>query len=407
MYPEAAVFTRSFYLTSRVDGQSILGARPLFCLTPNLYPHGFESALIHIRIRITDASSSTSTDTKYLSWAFDELANLTLNGVHSGEAYRRGFVVDNTSGWGMNVRERGSDLNESVDSHIMVRNLAMSQKYVKWTLFFTDTCNQRDRPGVKNVTAWLASEKWTEGIPGYYSLSPFDQQEFKSAMQAASGPHLYHQWQVTKKMLLCHIRDHNTVMGITTAIFNRDEYQGTTGNLCHNHLITAAELSLENADNDKDPTDDTENHTHTNQAINENSLRDIIRTSTLEIVKGPADIERLLENGVLTTLEEIQDITKQAETVLPHKCDNRCLRRVGPGEGPENFRCRKPHTVKDNPDPTIHSYVPFNHEYEPHFLEVMEEIGMYEPLAEGMGGMELGKFTRSCFEPRRHMPPCN
>ena len=97
----------------------------------------------------------------------------------------------------------------------------------------------------------------------YYSLSPFDQQEFKSAMQAASGPHLYHQWQVTRKMLLCHIRDHNTVMGITTAIFNRDEYQGTTGNLCHNHLITATELSLENADNDKDPTDDTENHTHT------------------------------------------------------------------------------------------------------------------------------------------------
>ena len=236
LYPEAAVFTRRFYPTSRVDGQSILGARPLFCLTRKLYPHGFESALIHIRMRITDASSSTSTGTKYLSWAFDELANLTLNGVHSREAYRRGFVVDNTSGCGMTVRERGSDLNESVDSHIMVRNLAMSQKYVKWTLFFTDTCNQRDRPGVKNVTAWLASKKWTEWIPGYYSLSPFDQQEFKRAMQAASGPHLYHQWQLTKKMLLCHIRDHNTVIGKTTAIFGRDEYQGTTGNLCHNHM---------------------------------------------------------------------------------------------------------------------------------------------------------------------------
>ena len=107
----------------------------------------------------------------------------------------------------------------------------------------------------------------------------------------------------------------------------------------------------------------------------------------MEIVKGAADIERLLENGALTTLEEFQDITKQAETVLLHKCDIRCLRRVGPGKGPENFRCRRPHAVKDNPGPTIHSYVPFKHEYEPHFLETMEEISMYEPPAEGTSGM--------------------
>ena len=124
----------------------------------------------------------------------------------------------------MTVREQGSDLNESINSHIMVGNLAMSQKYVNWTLFLTDTCNQRDRPGVKNLNA------------GYNSMPSFDQQEFKRAMQAASGPHLYHQWQLTKKMLLCHIRDHNTVIGKTTAIFGRDEYQGTTGNLCHNHM---------------------------------------------------------------------------------------------------------------------------------------------------------------------------
>lgn len=26
---------------------------------------------------------------------------------------------------------------ESVDSHVMVRNLAISQKYIKWTIFLT------------------------------------------------------------------------------------------------------------------------------------------------------------------------------------------------------------------------------------------------------------------------------
>ena len=124
-------------------------------------------------------------------------------------------------------------------------------------------------------------------------------------------------------------------------------------------------------------------------------------------MKGPEDTERLLENGALTTLEEIQDITKQAETVLPHKCDNRCLRRVGPGEGLENFGCRKPHAMKDNPDPTIYSFVSFKHEYKPHFLENMEEIGMYKPPDEGTSGMRTGKFTHQYFEPRRHMPSCN
>ena len=49
LYPEATIFIRHFYLTSKVDGQSILGARPLFCLTSKMHPSGqFESALIHI-----------------------------------------------------------------------------------------------------------------------------------------------------------------------------------------------------------------------------------------------------------------------------------------------------------------------------------------------------------------------
>ena len=123
-------------------------------------------------------------------------------------------------------------------------------------------------------------------------------------------------------MLLCHIRDHDTVIGKTTAVFCRDKYQGTTGNLCHIHTIAETEMSFKEADNDNETAEDMENHTHThtnganNKTNNEIRLQDIIRTSTLEIIKGPEDIERLLENGALTILEEIQDITKQAETVI-------------------------------------------------------------------------------------------
>ena len=154
----------------------------------------------------------------------------------------------------------------------MVKNLAMSQKYIKRTIFLTDTCNQRDRPEVRNLSAWLASEKWTEAIPGYNSMSPFDKQEFKRAMQAASGPHLYQQWHSTKKMFLCHIRDHHTAIGKTHAVFCRDEYQGTTGNLCHNHMIATTERTCKVSDNDNETTEDMENHAHTNEANNETRL---------------------------------------------------------------------------------------------------------------------------------------
>ena len=133
--PEAALFPRHFYAASSSDSKSILGARPLFCMTSKRHSHGFESALMHARMRTTDASSSTSTDPKLTSCCFDELGNLALNGVHSRDVFCHGFVVDNTSGCGMSTRHKSNDLNESIDSHVMVRNLAMSQKYIKWTIF--------------------------------------------------------------------------------------------------------------------------------------------------------------------------------------------------------------------------------------------------------------------------------
>ena len=76
------------------------------------------------------------------------------------------------------------------------------------------------------------------------------------------------------------------------------------------------------------------------------------------------------ENGVVV-------VEKRAETVLQHTCDERCLRKVGDGDGPENFCCRKIHPVKVNPDPTSHMYVPFDHKYMPSTLVVLEEIGLY------------------------------
>ena len=70
-------------------------------------------------------------------------------------------------------------------------------------------------------------------------------------------------------------------------------------------MMDATERTCKVADNDDETTEDMENYTHNIEANNETRLWNTIRTSTLEIIKGPEDIKRLLENEALTTLEEI------------------------------------------------------------------------------------------------------
>ena len=55
------------------------------------------------------------------------------------------------------------------------------------------------------------------------------------------GVHSYINWIAVKYMLLKPIKEHCTILGTTTTIFARDEYQGNAGNLSHNHLIFAVD----------------------------------------------------------------------------------------------------------------------------------------------------------------------
>ena len=387
--PEASMFPRHFYIASEIDPLSVLGARPLFCCSSKTHSQGMESTLGHSRQRLTDSSSSTGTDPSYLCSVFDELGNISMNHHHSRDVYDHGFVVDDASRTGMSVRDTGATgLSESVDSHEMVLRLSSSQKFIDWSLFLTDTANQSDRPGLHEVRQWIRSLAWSTEVPNYFDMSQPDRDEFDRAMEESAGPHLYSLWNTTKRMFLRYIRHENTVIGRASAIFARDEYQGNAGNLSHNHLILALHHASSARTEDASPrhAEDTSSSAHElsdsegggvpdlfSRSADDRSeereedgtgiqteLRDMIRTSTLEIIKGPDELNRLLENGLLSTVDGVAEVVECAETVLPHRCDERCLRRVGDGEGPEKFRCRKLHPVKDNPDPTSHAYIPFD-----------------------------------------------
>ena len=389
LQPEASLFPRHFYAAAETDRRSILGARPLFLLSHKKHPHGFSPALQHARIRMTDPSSSTSTDPKLMCSHFDELGNIALNSNHSRDVFERGFVVEDKSTSGMAVRDKGNtDLSESVDSRRMVMNLATSQKYIKYTWFLTKTCNQKEHPGLAHLHEWKNSMQWTKSIPGYTMLSQFEKDELKKAMEESSGPHVYSNWNAVKYMFLTYIKKYLTVLGTNSAIFARDEYQADAGNLCHNHLIFAVDRSTMNADSEK-------------------FIQDLIRTSVMEVLNTNEDVERLLENGLLKSVDDIPVIVDRADVILRHNCDERCKVRVGEGEGPENFRCRKMNSVKDSPDPTCHNYIQFNHKYQESTLEVLEEIGIYEPPPDGSDAKTRGTFSHAFFDPARHIAPCN
>ena len=130
----------------------------------------------------------------------------------------------------------------------------------------------------------------------------------------------------------------------------------------------------------------------------EQYIQDLIRTSVMEIVKTDSDLPRLIENGLLKSIDDMDDVKSLANTILVHKCDERCRIRIGPGNTEKDFMCRKRiHPVRGNSDPTKHSYVSIKTKYQKATLDVLKDIDLYKN----------GKFNHSYFDPKRHMPTCN
>ena len=68
-----------------------------------------------------------------------------------------------------------------------------------------------------------------------------------------------------------------------------------------------------------------------------------------------------------------------ASVVLPHICNQRCQKRIGPGSGPENFICRKPNNLLLSPDNTRNMFLklPNNHSFE--CVQRHRQVGLVEP----------------------------
>ena len=147
---------------------------------------------------------------------------------------------------------------------------------------------------------------------------------------------------------------------MANCIFARDEYQPNTGNLSHIHLMIGINKE-KMTQKQKDKIDN------------------LIRCSICDIVRVN-EVQDLIGEGIMKSIDELHEFQDLCSNILPHICNSRCLRRIGPGNGPENFQCRKTNNLKISPDNTSHCFMKLPVNYSKECVDRLIKCGLVELL---------------------------
>ena len=393
VYFEGMLFPSIFYKMVIKDG-TIVGAIPscLYTKAPQSQ-FGFASLKDHMVSRLTCPFSTTSTNPTFLPYAYDALTNLSINQSDQRLILNRGLSADpdSPSGLSLNRASDTSTLYTATDSRKMVKNLSASQKYHPMDLFLTFTCNQKKHFGVRRIKNWIDSMEWTKSVPDWDSWTESDREKYRESMiQAASG-HLLRNWLETRELLLEYLlKCKSSPFRFLKFLFARDEYQATKGNLPHIHLLVQLiTLMLR--------------HEHMQ------FLEELVRAAICEIVRFD-EVQDYIDEGIFTDeVEDVKEIEKLGNSILPHRCDAGCMYRVKPGNGPDCFRCRKIDNLLRSNDNTKHTYQPLPVRTTPECQQVLQGIQlMDEPTVDEFGYTSpTEKYHHPLLNPCRHIPPTN
>ena len=390
LYLTGMLFPRHYWSSATHDRGAILGAAPISCYTSATNPHGFASTLAMARNLATHSSSSTSTCPNFLSFMYDVQANKVAGGIDSRIISRNGFVVDVKSSSGISTRgKEESKINESVDSHQAALDLAGSQPFVEFDWFFTFTGNQAEHPGLSHLHEWKMGMDWIEGLgpnlrSKYHSMLPKMQDQVNRSFEMAYGAIMGRCWMEVRKLWLEYITFSTTsVLGGVRHVFFRDEYQEESGNLPHIHgLVALMKRDMENAE-----------------------FRELIcelqKCSVGELF-DTSKMQEYIDMGIFENEEDWNTLTALGGTVLPHRCGPRCKRRIGPGDGPENFVCRKPHSLFGKINPQENEFIPLPYDWTDGCLEALERCGLWKPPSSSKDPPN-GTFMCDQLVPKRHM----
>ena len=189
-------------------------------------------------------------------------------------------------------------------------------------MFVTYTCNQAKHFGVCIIKNWIDSKDWTKHYPNFNDLNQSEQREIQRAITQAAAPLLLRNWTETRILFLEYLYDSPTSpCAPVDAMWARDEYQDSIGNLPHIHLIKCIDEKV---------------------MYREQKARmdDLIRASICDIVRSDK-VQHLIDDGIFKSVDDHKDMQNDAGDILPHICTERCKRRVGNNGTANDFQYRK------------------------------------------------------------------
>jgi hypothetical protein len=154
------------------------------------------------------------------------MANKALCHSNSSVITKRGFLVNTKSPTGLSIWNKGeSTLSNSTDSHQMVPSLCMLQEFVKYDMFLTFLCAQKDHPRTcKILFQWKFSNAWGHSICDYPSMSKIKQNEFAISMEELYSLMAFRNWMESRQLMLDFISNDISSHGACTCLFSRTGY---------------------------------------------------------------------------------------------------------------------------------------------------------------------------------------
>ena len=170
----------------------------------------------------------------------------------------------------------------------------------------TFTANQICHFGLQPIREWINNKGWQKTYPNYNDLPFSDQDEINEAVNQASAGLMVRIWEEVSKFFLDFLtKSPHSPYKKVKATFARREYQSNSGNLAHSHIILAVDKEL--------------------LTPKECEFVDNLGCASVFDVVKSENIEEYLEEGIISSIDDVDKRIQEADAFLTHKCSNRCV----------------------------------------------------------------------------------
>ena len=136
------------------------GLIPSPLLSGSCKEDGFSDIPTHVCSRITNDSSSTSSDYCYAIFGHELMCSIATN-LCNMRQHREWMTSSNTAAGVLDLRcKDDSSFLHFIDSRQMVKMLCAFQEYFQWYIFLTFTCNMRKHFDTKPIFEWIDDNEW-------------------------------------------------------------------------------------------------------------------------------------------------------------------------------------------------------------------------------------------------------